>query len=58
VDDALTAFSRGGAKRAAARVTCTGGHTVDKDTQQVRLCDLRMNSCRWPSGGRWEHVEF
>ena len=35
-----------------------GGHTVDEDTKQVRLCDLRMNSCRWPLGGIWEHVEF
>jgi hypothetical protein len=31
---------------------------LDEDTKQVRLCDLRMNSCRWPLGGGWEHVEF
>jgi GcrA cell cycle regulator len=31
---------------------------VDNDTKQVRLCDLRTNSCRWPLGERWEHVEF
>jgi hypothetical protein len=31
---------------------------VDADTKQVRLCDLRMNSCRWPLGGILEHVEF
>jgi hypothetical protein len=30
----------------------------DEDTKQVRLCDLRTNSCRWPLGGIWEHVEF
>jgi GcrA cell cycle regulator len=31
---------------------------VDENTKQVRLCDLRTNSCRWPLGECWEHVEF
>ena len=31
---------------------------VDNNTKQVRLCDLRTNSCRWPLGECWEHVEF
>ena len=31
---------------------------MDEDTKQVRLCDLRTNSCRWRLGGQCEHVEF
>ena len=31
---------------------------MDEDTKQVRLWNLRINSCRWPLGGTWEHVEF
>ncbi len=31
---------------------------MDEDTKQVRLWDLRTNSCRWPLGGMWEHAEF
>jgi hypothetical protein len=31
---------------------------LDEDIKQVRLWDLRTNSCRWPLGERWEHVEF
>jgi hypothetical protein len=35
-----------------------GGSDVGRGPKQVRLCDPRMNGCRWPLRGRWEHVEF
>jgi hypothetical protein len=49
VHDAMTAFSRGGAKRAAPSRPgrpASGGHKVHEDTKQVRLCgpDLRQVS--------------
>ena len=35
-----------------------GYATETEKAPGVRIEELRLRSCRWPLGGRWEHVEF